>query len=337
MKGDASIKVKNGKLVKVDVEFGDKIDDIKITGDFLIQPADAIEDMQDALIGAPVDESAMELEDRLDRVEAELVGFERSHVAEAVKQATQINWNIINEGEYSEAMHHAIDQVLSHKVREGQIQPTIRFWYRKNSAVPFGRYQAIEDEVELDYAEEKGVEVIRRITGGGAMFAEPGNVITYSIYIPEEKVTENIQESYQELDKWAVDALQNLGVDVEYELVNDIVHADGKIGGAAQLRSNGAVLHHTMLSYDLDTKEMLKVLRIGKEKVSDKAIDSAEKRVSRITDHVDFSRQRVIEELIDSFSNKYGGEEASLDQDTLDRAQQLAESKFETEEWNKKL
>ena len=337
MKGDASIKVENGKLVKVDLEFGDHIEDVKITGDFFIQPANAIEEMQDALVGAPVDESAMELEDRLDQVEAELVGFERSHVAEAVKQASQINWNIINEGEYSEAMHHAIDQVLAHKVREDQIEPTIRFWYRKNKAVPFGRYQAIEDEVELDYAEETNVEVVRRITGGGAMFTEPGNVITYSIYIPEEKVTDDIQESYKELDKWAMEALQNLGVDVEYEPVNDIVHEDGKIGGAAQLRSKGAVLHHTMLSYDLDTKEMLKVLRIGKEKVSDKAIDSAEQRVSRITDHVDFSRQRVVEELIESFKKRYGGQDAELDQDTLDRAKQLAESKLQTDEWNKKI
>ncbi len=246
-------------------------------------------------------------------------------------------WRIINEGKHSEAMHHAIDQVLTKNMENGDMKPTLRFWYRKNPSVPFGRFQAYEDEVEHDYAEEKGVEVVRRITGGGAMFCEPGNVITYSIYIPREQVSEDVEESYRQLDNFAVEALKDLGVDASYEPLNDIEHPDGKLGGAAQLRKQDAVLHHTTMSYDLDTEEMLKVLRIGKEKVSDKAVKSAEKRVSTIKEHADSTREEVIEALIQKFTESKEFREEGLTQEEIEEAEKLAGEKFSSEEWNRKL
>lgn len=246
-------------------------------------------------------------------------------------------WRIINEGEHSEAMHHAIDQVLTEEMENGNMRPTLRFWYRKNPSVPFGRFQAYEDEVEHDYAEEKGVEVVRRVTGGGAMFCEPGNVITYSIYIPRDQVPDDVEESYRELDNFAVEALKEMGVDASYEPLNDIEHPDGKLGGAAQLRKKNSVLHHTTMSYDLDTEEMLKVLRIGKEKVSDKAVKSAEKRVSTIKEHADSSREEVIEALIQHFVEEKQFSYEGLTDEELEKAKELAEEKFSSEEWNRKL
>jgi lipoate-protein ligase A len=249
-----------------------------------------------------------------------------------------MNWRIINTGEeFTEAMHHAIDEVMTEKMESGDLEPTLRFWYRKNPSVPFGRFQSFEDEVEADYAEENSIEVVRRITGGGAMFAEPGNVITYSIYLPENQVPEDIEESYRQLDRFAVEALQELGVDASYEPLNDIEHEEGKLGGAAQLRKDNSVLHHTTMSYDLDTAEMLRVLRIGKEKVSDKAVKSAEQRVSRISDHVEHPREEVIGEMIRKFSEGKQTEEDDINEDTLEEARELAEEKFSSEEWNRKL
>lgn len=248
-----------------------------------------------------------------------------------------MEWRIINEGEYSEAMHHAIDEVLTERMENGEIRPTIRFWYRKNPSVPFGRFQAIEDEVEMEYANENNIEVVRRVTGGGAMFVEPGNVITYSIYLPKEKVNDGIEESYEELDNFAVQALRELGVEASYKPLNDIEHDKGKLGGAAQLRKDNAVLHHTTISYDLNTKEMLRVLRIGKEKVSDKAVKSAEQRVSRVSDHIDHEREEVIQKMIEKFSENREIVEEDLKQEEVEDAKQLVEEKFSNEEWNKKM
>ncbi len=248
-----------------------------------------------------------------------------------------MKWRIINEGCYSEAMHHAIDEVLTQKLDNSEMQPTLRFWYRENTSVPMGRFQAYKDEVEHEYVEENGIEVVRRITGGGAMFSEPGNVITYSIYIPKKAVNRDIEKSYRELDEFAVDALNSLGVEAMYAPLNDIEHQDGKLGGAAQIRKNNAVLHHTMISYDLNIENMLKALRIGKEKVSDKAIESAEKRVTRISDHTDHSREEVVEKLIEKFTENKKYEEGTLTKEEVEKASILAEKKFSSAQWNKKL
>lgn len=248
-----------------------------------------------------------------------------------------MKWRIINEGTYSEEMHQALEEVITERVEKGDSRPTLRFWYREAPSVPMGRFQAFEDEVEAEYAEENNIGVVRRITGGGAMFCEPGNVITYSLYLPKDMVPEDVEESYRELDNFAVEALQDLGVDASYEPLNDIEHEDGKLGGAAQLRKNDSVLHHTTMSYDLDTEEMLRVLRIGKEKVSDKAVKSAEKRVSRIRDHIDHSREDVIKKIIEKFVEDKEYEQGGLTKEELMEAEKLVEEKFSTDEWNRKL
>lgn len=248
-----------------------------------------------------------------------------------------MKWDVINEGKHSEAFHHAVDEVLLEKLENGDLRPTLRIWYRENPSVPFGRFQSFEDEVEVDYADENNIEVVRRITGGGAMFAEPENVITYSIYIPKEQVNEDVEESYRELDSFAVDALNSVGVEASYQPLNDIEHEEGKLGGAAQLRRQNSVLHHTTMSYDLDTKKMLKVLRIGKEKVSDKAIKSAEKRVARIKDHTDQSREEIIDKLVEAFTEDKEFEERSLTREEKEKARELADEKFSSSEWNRKL
>ncbi|MFB6114602.1 MAG: biotin/lipoate A/B protein ligase family protein [Halodesulfurarchaeum sp.] len=250
---------------------------------------------------------------------------------------TSMPWQIVNEGRYTEAMHHALDEVLLDRLAEGALAPTLRFWYRETPAIPLGRFQAFEDEVAVDFVEAHSIPVVRRITGGGAMYVEPGNVITYSMYLPRDAVPADVEESYEALDQWVIDALSRVDLDVRHEPLNDLVHPAGKIGGSAQLRTRDAVLHHTTMSYDLDIESMLRVLRIGDEKVSDKAVSSAEKRVAVMREHIDASREEVIDALVASFEDVYGGSTASLDDDILDTARDLAASKFSSPEWNRKL
>lgn len=237
----------------------------------------------------------------------------------------------------SEAMHHALDQTLTGRLARGEIEPTLRFWYRKTPAVPLGRFQAFADEVQVDYIEDNSIPVIRRVTGGGAMYVEPGSVVTYSMYLPREEVSDDIEQSYADLDEWAVKALQKAGLDVSHEPLNDIMHAEGKIGGAAQLRQGDAVLHHATLSYDLNIAEMLRCLRIGKDKLSDKAIKSAEKRVAVMKDHIDAEREEVINTMVDVFSDIYGGERGSFTDDEISQARDLRDEKFSTDAWNRKM
>ncbi|MFC7045414.1 biotin/lipoate A/B protein ligase family protein [Halobacteriaceae archaeon GCM10025711] len=248
-----------------------------------------------------------------------------------------MTWRVVDDEPRTEAMHHALDDVLTDRLDAGEMPPTLRFWYRQREGVAMGRFQAYDDEVEADYVDDRDIEVVRRITGGGAMFVQPGNVITYSMYLPRDRVSDDVETSYAELDRWAIDALDDLGLDVTHEPLNDITHPDGKIGGAAQLRRENAVLHHVTMSYDLDVREMLRVLRIGKVKVSDKAVKSAEKRVAVMTDYLDETRAEVIGHLTDHFVDTFGGEMGSFTDDELAAAEERAREQFATDDWNRRL
>src|SRR5699024_1596635 len=139
------------------------------------------------------------------------------------------DWRIVDDGIHDEPTHLALDEVLTERLDNDEMVPTIRFWYRDGVAVPFGRFQAYADEVEAEYVDEHDIDVVRRITGGGAMYAEPGAVITYSMYLPRESVPDDVEDSYERLDRWAIDALRDLGLAATHEPLNDIVHEDGKI------------------------------------------------------------------------------------------------------------
>src|SRR5690606_41266603 len=108
----------------------------------------------------------------------------------------------------------------------------------------------------------------------------------------------------------------------------------GKIGGAGQKRIGaGAVLHHATMSYDMDSAKMVEVLRIGREKMSDKGTKSAEKRVDPLRSQTGLSRAEIIERLKGTFGRLYGLKESAITADELARAEQLVAEKFSTQEW----
>jgi lipoate-protein ligase A len=237
----------------------------------------------------------------------------------------------------SEPMHHALDEVLLDRVAAGESPPIFRFWERETPAVAIGRFQAFEDEVDADYVAANDIPVVRRITGGGAMFCQPRKVITYSMVLTLDQIPDDVEESYAVLDAFAVDALRELGLEVRHEPLNDIAHDSGKVGGSAQLRAGDGVLHHTTMSYELDLREMLRTLRIGQDKLSDKAVASAEKRVTRIGDHIGASYGRVQDTLIDAWTARHGGESSVLTPEESAAAEELASRKFDSDEWNRSM
>ena len=91
-----------------------------------------------------------------------------------------------------------VDVQWSREVAAGERPATIRFWQWASPAVVVGRFQSIPDEVHEDVAAKEGFTVVRRCTGGGAMFIEPGNTITYSLYAPRWFAADlDIEESYR--------------------------------------------------------------------------------------------------------------------------------------------
>lgn len=164
---------------------------------------------------------------------------------------------------------------------------------------------------------------------------EAGNCITYSLYLPQTLVDGiSFADSYAFLDAWVMAALEKLGITAFYVPLNDIATEQGKIGGAAQKRlANGGMLHHVTMSYDIDADKMVEVLRIGKEKLSDKGTRSAKKRVDPLRRQSGLAREAIINAMQAVFSERYGAVESHLTEAELAAAQERVRSKFGTDEW----
>lgn len=245
------------------------------------------------------------------------------------------DWHLIHGEPQAPTLHMAIDDIMLDDVSAGRRPPTLRVWEWASSTVVMGRFQSLRNEVDAEAARRHGIEVVRRISGGGAMFIEPGNTITYSIVAPVTLVEDmSFEQAYAFMDEWVIAALDTLGIKAWYQPLNDITSEAGKIAGAAQARRGNAVLHHVTMAYDIDASRMLEVLRVGREKLSDKGTTSAQKRVDPLRSQTGLPRSEVIDRMIETFSNLHGGLTPDrLSSDELTRAEALVREKFATPAW----
>ncbi|HLU64473.1 MAG TPA: biotin/lipoate A/B protein ligase family protein, partial [Protaetiibacter sp.] len=270
-------KVPGGKLVVVDLDVVDgTLAQVRVSGDFFLEPDDALPLIDAALTGLPADADAKTIASAVQRALPEgavMLGFSPEAVATAVRRAVHratswrdYDWQLVHPGPLPPVMHLALDQVLAEELAAGRRKPTLRIWEWNEPAVVIGSFQSVRNEVDPENAARYGIPVVRRISGGGAMFMEAGSIITYSLYAPVELVQGmSFADSYAYLDDWVLQALRSLGIEATYQPLNDIASPAGKIGGAAQKRlAGGAVLHHVTMSYDIDAEKMVQVLRIGR-------------------------------------------------------------------------
>ncbi|MDO5864686.1 lipoate--protein ligase family protein [Arthrobacter sp. TES] len=339
-------KVPGGKLVVVDLALREgRFADVSLSGDFFLEPDEALEDINAALTGLPETTPAGEIAAAITAGLPDgtvLFGFSADAVAVAVRRAlskatawSDHEWEVIPPTVLPTHVNVALDEVLTEEVAAGRRNPTLRFWDWEEPSVVIGSFQSLRNEVDPEGVAKHGITVVRRISGGGAMFMEAGNCITYSLYLPQTLVDGiSFADSYAFLDSWVMAALEKLGITAFYVPLNDIATEQGKIGGAAQKRlANGGMLHHVTMSYDIDADKMVEVLRIGKEKLSDKGTRSAKKRVDPLRRQTGLARAAIIDAMQEVFTERYGATESQLSAHELNEAGKRVDAKFGTSAW----
>jgi lipoate-protein ligase A len=230
-------------------------------------------------------------------------------------------------------MNMAIDEAIMENIRADKSLPTIRFYGWTPSAISIGFFQGLLNEVNLDACRQAGVDVVRRITGGGAVYHDSDGEVTYSILGPVDIFPPKILESYRVICSDILFALQLIGIQASFEPINDLIVDGKKISGNAQTRRSGVLLQHGTILYKVDVEKMFSLLNVSKEKVSDKLISSVKMRVTSIDACNPAPIQDLIEAMEKGFSRNREIDFEDYTPDELDRARQLASQKYSTKPW----
>lgn len=228
----------------------------------------------------------------------------------------------------------ALDDAAGEALARGEVSPTIRFYTWQPSTVSIGYFQSMKEEVNLDACRELGVSYLRRRTGGGAVYHDSQGEITYSVIAPQQLFPRDILKSYEVICTGVVKALELLGIEAEFKPVNDILVEGRKISGSAQTRRNRVLIQHGTVLYDLDVEKMFRVLRVGKEKISDKDIKKVEERVTCIKRHTQVSREELYQALVAGFTLDKNYEIGEWTHIEKERASELARTRYQNKEWN---
>jgi lipoate-protein ligase A len=175
-----------------------------------------------------------------------------------------------------------LDEALLESVSRSLSLPVLRFYGWKPLAVSVGYFQSPEDEVDLVACKARGIDVIRRITGGGAVFHHAE--LTYSIVLPisHPLAGDSIRGSYQTLCAGIIRGLGLLGLESQFAPINDILCGGRKISGNAQTRRQGVILQHGTILLDLDPDLMFELLKVPGEKNRGRLVRDVKERVTSL-------------------------------------------------------
>ena len=249
-------------------------------------------------------------------------------------------WRLLVTGANTAARNMAIDRVVLETNSEGKAPPTVRFYEWTPPAISIGYFQSLVEEVDLSMCEKYGVDYVRRITGGGAVFHD--NELTYSIVIPEthKDISKNIMESYGRICGAIINGLKNLNIHSIYKPINDIITNGKKISGNAQTRKFKTVLQHGTVLMDVDVEKMFSLLRVPDEKIRDKLISDVKDRVTSIN-HIlkkDVSFENAAYAMKKGFEEEFNVNLVlgKLTDEELKLTEKFEKELFSSKEWNHK-
>jgi len=236
------------------------------------------------------------------------------------------------------ALNMGIDEALLRAVSRGESPPTLRFYSWAPPCVTVGYFQGMADEIDLEACRRAGIDAVRRITGGGAVFHDAE--ITYSIVLPDghPAAPAGILDSYRLLCGGIVSGLRALGLEADFRPINDVCVGPKKVSGNAQTRKLGCLLQHGTILLGLDVERMFSILKVPKEKLAGKLIAEAKERVTSVSGLLgrEVGYAEAARAFEAGFAEALGAElePGALSPTELAEGRRLASEKFSTPEWN---
>lgn len=180
-------------------------------------------------------------------------------------------WRLVDSGAVSPEYSAASDEAIVNARRTGSVPNTVHFYTRDSPTISIGYNRSVEKSVFTEEAARRNVKVIRRFSGGSAVFTDRGQLI-FALVLDASLLPSDIIESYEKVCRAVIRGLSILGIKAEYKPVNDILVGGKKISGSAQLRRGGVVLHHGTMLVDTDLESMAAVLKPPQSKKDDQSV-----------------------------------------------------------------
>lgn len=199
-------------------------------------------------------------------------------------------------------------------------------------AIIIGKHQNAIQEINKEYTDEHGIHVVRRLSGGGAVYHDLNN-LNYTII---SNKSEEGAFDFKTFSKPVIDTLSTLGVEANFTGRNDLEIDGKKICGNAQAYAKGRMMHHGCLLFDVDMTVLGQALKVSKDKIESKGVKSVRARVTNINNELP-EKMTVLdfkEAILNQMKKEYPDmDEYVLSEDELARIQEIRDRQFATWDW----
>ena len=207
------------------------------------------------------------------------------------------------------------------------------YLYINAPSIIVGKHQNSLAEINVDYVKENNITVIRRTSGGGAVFHDPGNL--NFTFIMKEKADETAD--FRKYTQPIIDVLQAMDVDAKFEGRNDMTIEGKKFSGNAKAFYNNKILQHGTLLFNSTLPNLSNALKLNPLKYRDKAVKSISSRVTNITEHLkhEITLEEFEKRIVEHVRTMYADAKVYelTNEDTI-AIQKLVDEKYGTWDWN---